>query len=459
MNYNRNHIERSPGFAFSGIDVNNELEAATRKSVVIFDLCEQRRGRFAAESEKARVYEFNSAFLQNLQSSIYKQLQVLEKELAEYKRNVHDLLASKYEKLIEIRKTEKEITKLKNAEFNLWLELSESILKMSYKVMKGSVVIFGSMAKDIITGKLPLSLSAITDRLTADISNLAGEVAAEGLNTLLTVAMETIGSEGGIIGEALVGLASAVNDIVSAACSGPVADIMNTAKTVANAALAQPGDALKQLAVDEGTRYANLASEQVKEYNDISEASGIRGHLREGVDAVQKAQQIPDKLQNAVEDTAMNAATAVGKEALAVTAQAFPAIKAGAAVMVGVANIYSALCDTVGNMPILQQIGDSADAAQSNNKARNAKNQSKIDELQKKVDSDYAEYEQINRDIIENINNHTATVMQYVQYSFSAAWLIQSCCQISSLAKTFPYLNRDELITMYWNSMGDQIFL
>lgn len=459
MSYPTNIIKSTSSLGIVSVNADTRLDAIVRSSVVAFERSEQRKGRQPSKAERDRVYSFNSSFLKKLQASIDSKLEILEHEADAYKKEIYDLLAEKYELLSSIRSIEKRIDKLEKAELDIFLEISEAVLKASYKFVKSSIKIVCGIAKDLITGRLPLSLSSIADRLSADYSNLAMETLADGINTILTITFEVVGEEGGIAGDALVGLAAAVNDVVSAACSGPVSNIVNGVKEVSKAALAQPGDALKEFATKESLKYASLSAKQVKEYNDISEASGVRGFLRESSDAVQRAQDIPQQLEDAVTDTAMDAGTALAKEGLAVAAQGFPAIKAGAAIAVGVANIYASFCDSVADMPILQTIGSSADKAKANKTARSAKEQAEIDRLEADIAEKYKQYDRTNEAIISSLNNHTATSMQIVQYSFTATWLIKSCSQISALANAYPYMNRDELLTLYWARIGDALFL
>jgi hypothetical protein len=458
MKLYHNHLNYNT-LGIVSVNVDTEIDALVRRSLISFEQAERRDGRTVSANDKEKVRQFNSAFLTKLQGSIDLKIEELRKELVIYKNEIYNLLSQKYEVLKEIRSTEKDIQKLEAKEFSLFLTISESVIKMSYGFVKKSIKIVCGITKDLITGKLPLSLSALADRLTQDFSNLAMETLAESVNAMLTITFEAVGENGGIVGNALVGLASAVNDIVNVACSGEVKAIMDGVKWASEAAIATPGTAMEQLAVEEGTKYAKMGNKAVKEYNDIANSSNVKSFIGQSGDAIKKAQDIPSELENAVQDTMVNTGEALAKEGLAAVGTAFPAVKAGAAIAMGVANIYASFCESMSDMPILNTVSSAADQSKANKKARNAADQRKMDELQAKVDDGFKQYEQINKDIITGLNKHTATEMQIVQYSFVSSWLIMSCCQISSLAKAYPYMNRDELITMYWATLGDETFI
>jgi hypothetical protein len=440
-------------------NVDTELDELVRKSVIDFEIAEQQKGRKITEPEKKQVYDFNSVFLQKLMGSIDVRIQVLEDDAKEYRKQIYTLLASKYDILVQLRQNERRLSELQKQEFNLFLELSESVSRMAYKFVKSSVAIVCGVVKDLITGELDLDLSAIADRLSEDFSQASMEIMAEGLNTLLVIAFQAVDAKGGIAGRALVSLAASINEIVKNVCSGKVAAIVETTKEWSKAALAQPGTELRRLARQEALRYADLTEKHVADYNKISDSSNVKGFFKQSKEAIRKSQDIPNELEQAFNKTLESTGKAVAKEGLAVAGQAFPAVKAGAAIAVGVANIYASFCETIKDVPMLKQLDKAATEAKSKNKANDARNQAEIDRLQEQIDAQAKQYEQTNDAIITSLNNHTATSMNIVQYSFSAAWLIKSCLQISALSEVYPYMSRDELITLYWSRIGTDLFL
>jgi hypothetical protein len=275
-------------------NVDTEIDELARTSVARFKAYKAKLGDQISSEDVVQNIEFHTTFLRGLNDSINKRISVLNQRLADYEEELYNLLYQKKTALANLRKTEARLSKLEKEakEHSIFLGLCEGVIKVSKRFVRNTAKVVGNLTVDLLSGEIPLSLDAITNRLAQDFSNLATATLGDVLNVVLTEALIAAQQAGGIVGDSIVFLAASASEIINVSCSGPVKDTMDRAKHVANVTMATPGSALSEYCQKKGQ---NISQATIKDMNTIAEPYNIKSLMTQG-----SLEKPPKELEEAI---------------------------------------------------------------------------------------------------------------------------------------------------------------
>jgi hypothetical protein len=284
---------RALGFVSKNVDT--EIDELARTSVARFQAYKAKQGDRISSEEAVRNLDFHTTFLRGLNDCINKRITVLNQRLEKYEDELYDLLSQKKIALENLRKTEARLSKLEKEakEHNIFIGLAEGVVKASKRFVKNTAKLVGTLTVDLLSGEIPLSLDAITNRLQQDLSDLAFGAVSDVLNVVFTEALIAAQQAGGIIEESVVFLAEAASEIINVSCSGPVRDSMNTAKNMADSTMATPGSAFSEYCKKKGK---GVSQAIVDDMNSIAKPYNIKSLITQG-----SFEKPPKELESAID--------------------------------------------------------------------------------------------------------------------------------------------------------------
>ncbi len=138
------------------------------------------------------------------------------------------------------------------------------------------------------------------------------------------------------------------------------------------------------------------------------------------------------------------------KVGLSSATNAFPPAKVVVTAVATISTFYMEFCEATEDMP-------GADIMSKGSKGAPA-DQGKIKALKQQIAQSSAQIEQTNIQLINRINQRDATEIERIQYTFCEFFLIRSTNQLEFLTKSFPYMTKEEIVTVFFAGLGDAEF-
>ncbi len=228
-----------------------------------------------------------------------------------------------------------------------------------------------------------------------------------------------------------------------------------------------PNKALTDLQESAKRQLQNELSQAQLKLNKINESisnfpskivDSVLGSLQ-GVkkDAKQSANIVKDEATEQIQkelfsdDALKDYAKTAAKAGVSAATNAFPPAKAVSAVVLVLSTAYTEFCEASEDLPAL-------DLAVKKGKKSYDVDQKQITQMRQQIAQDSQQIEQTNIQIINTINRKDATEIEKAQYTFCEFFLIRSTNQLEFLAKSFPYMTKEELVTVFFSRIGEDDF-
>lgn len=405
-----------------------------------------RQGKTKVTNTKTK--QFASTYLQNFMTSLQDQISKLERDAVACKRQILDLRKTYEQQIVALRRQEGRLSKAESEAksqslFCRYLQGVVVIVKNFLKTMTKNVI---KMATDILSGDMEFSFSEIKKRVLDDTISAASTAGVQALElSLSTAAIAAERSGGAQAMEVVNQLSRTVHSVISDICSGPVRDVVEDVKEYSDAAMNPNPYAVVSEELAKKTQKVNKARKEA-----FKESGGMRNlddSAGASYDATVDAAKEEFFSEQALEDYAKMAA----KTGLSAGTNAFPPAKAVAAATSILSDSYLAFCKSTDDLPAISIL-------EKNSSQARATDTNQIKALRVDINNRSKQIDQTSKSILNKINDKDATDVEIIQYDFCVSFLIQATNQLSFLSKTFPYMDKDGLVTLFFSYLGDSSF-
>lgn len=405
------------------------------------DRSAEQQGRVKISNSETRVY--TSTYLSTLILSLNGRIKNLEDAAKACKTKIYNLRKEYENQVATLRRKESQLKRLEDdVKFqSTFCNFLKGVVKICfdfYVQMNKNII---NIAVDMLSGDLEFSFDEIKKRLVDDTLKAVSTATVKGLELTLATAAAAAERVGGAQALAVINsISKAVHSAISNACSGPIKEIAKSVAEYSEAAM-NPNPAAV-FAEGVSSKVQKTSSKTSKVYDKVG-LLGAGKATRESLDIIK--QELFS--EEALKDYAKTAA----KTGLSATTNAFPPAKAVAAATSVLSDSYLAFCEATNDLPavlIAEKTG-----AKSQNVSKG-----KIAALRRDINLKSGQIEQQSIAILRKINEKDATDVEIIQYNFCVTFLTRSTNQLSFLAKTFPYLSKEELVTVFFSYLGDVEF-
>jgi hypothetical protein len=430
------------GMTPKGLDsISQQLADEAMLSIEQQDRLAEKQGKSKISNDKTRTY--TSAYLNSFVSGLSNRIKVLEDDAASCKTKIYNLRKEYETQVAGLRRKESQLQKLEDsAKFrSTFCNFLKGVVKICfdfYIQMNKNII---AIAVDLLSGDLEFSFSEIKKRLLDDTLKAVSTAGVQSLNLTLATAASAAERVGGAQALAVINsISKAVHSAISNACSGPIKDIAKSVAEYSEAAM-NPNPAAV---------FAEGISKKVqKTSNKTDKIYGKAGSMEMGDATKDSLAAIKQELFS--EDALKDYAKVAAKTGLSAATSAFPPAKAVAAATSVLSDSYLAFCQATDDLPAIL-------IAEKSGAKSEVVSKGKVAALRKDIDSKADRIEQQSLIILRKINEKDATDVEIIQYNFCVAFLMRSTNQLSFLAKTFPYLSKEELVTVFFSYLGDVEF-
>ncbi len=470
------YIKRASNLPMGAINTNLETQANRLANEA---LSKYQAGRpiskKLSQKDQERYVKFANTFCTSLLGGMEKHIKAIENELRNAEIELNNVRQKYLQAVLTLRAQEQQLSKAEKEARNRTLigDLVRGTVRVVKKACKAAVDSSIMMLSDLMTGDLEFSWKAIKERLITNATDITIGVVMEATNMVLESAIASATRNGGGVAlDFLTNVMDGINSVINVVCSGPVRNVMNGVKEAAYATMATPGAATAEFLAKQGQKLGKATNQSSKQSNQntstITTISSIDFQTIK-TNSGKIGGKIKDVTQDTInnlkkefldENTAQDLATTVGKESLAVAGKSFPPVAVVGAGVAAVSEIYGAVCDSANKMEglaVMNSINTDLKVRIGREKNNQAAVDAKTKQLLQDIDKSQQVIEQGNEDSLAKINQIQGLEIKEAQYVFMATWFVKSTQQIKSISKSYPYMTRDELLTLYFSKIGSDV--
>lgn len=427
-------------------------------------------GKKLSQQDKDRYIKFANTFCADLLGSMEKHIKAIKDELKRAETELNGVRQKYIQAVLRLRQQERQLSQAEKDARNRTLvcDLVKGTVRIMKKACKSALDSTVLMLTDLMTGDLEFSWKAIKERLIKNATDITIGVVMDATNMVIESAIASATRNGGGVAlDFLTSVMDGINSVINAVCSGPIRDVMDGVKEAAYATMATPGAATADFLAKQGTKLvksdtpeqntSSITTISLQDFQTIKKNVGNVGGKIQGV-VQDTVNDLKEEFLN--EDTAKDLAITAGKEGLAVLGKSVPAVAAVGAGVAAVAEIYGAMCDNASKMEgltVMNNINSDLKGRIGREKSKQATIDAKTKKLQQDIDKSQQEIEQANEDSLAQINKIQGIEIKEAQYVFMATWFVKSAQQIKAISRSYPYMTRDELLTLYFSKIGDDV--
>jgi len=474
------YIKKASNLPMGAIATNLETQANRLANEALSKYQASRpNGKKLSQKDQERYAKFANTFCTSLLGGLEKHIKAIENELKNAELELNNIRQQYIQAVLTLRSQERQLAKAEKEARERWLvcDLVKGTVRVMKKACKAAIDSSVMMLTDLMTGDLEFSWKAIKERLIKNAADLTIGVVMDATNMVLESAIAAATRNGGGVAlDFLTNVMDGINAVINTVCSGPVRNVMNGVKEAAYATMATPGAATAEFLAKQGQKAAKVTLQSKQSSKQISSQStstittitsvdfqtiksnvGNIGGKIKGV-AQDTVNDLKKEFLN--EDTLKDLAITAGKEGLAVAGKSFPPVAAVGAGVAAVSEIYGAVCDSATKMEglaVMNSVNADLKGRIGREKSKQAAVDAKTKQLLQDIDKSQQAVEQGNEATLAQINKIQGIEIKEAQYVFMATWFVKSTQQIKAISLSYPYMTRDELLTLYFAKIGNDV--